>query len=190
MWLIQRLCWYFFPRYRKVCRLFLLSTGLHLCVSHWDHRFQRCGRRIQEDWLWGPRCLCWLSLLSFCMVFTRLYILNIHCVHSLIGTESSHFLAVLWKDQQTTEAGWLRCHEDSPDIWHTAHHLHRLWCPEGGWGHRLQVGLRWWLLPLRVEWFDLKCCSVRSFLERSCILMTCSTYVSLPVCVQVLTVTT
>lgn len=59
---------------REICCLFLLSPGLHLCVSNWDHSLQWCCWRLQEDWLWGHRCFCWLALLPFCLVGAQFYI--------------------------------------------------------------------------------------------------------------------
>lgn len=53
---------------REIRCLFLLSTGLHLCLSNWDHRFQWCCWSVQQDWLWSHCRLCWLPLLPFRMV--------------------------------------------------------------------------------------------------------------------------
>lgn len=53
---------------RKICGLFLLPTGLHLCVPHWNNRIQRCSGRFQENWLRGHCSLRWLALLPLCLV--------------------------------------------------------------------------------------------------------------------------
>ncbi len=62
------LCKYVSLVSREVCCAILLSTGFHLCVSHWDHRLQWRCRGLQENQLWGHRCLCWFPLLSSCLV--------------------------------------------------------------------------------------------------------------------------
>lgn len=55
---------------RKICGLFLLPTGLHLCVPHWNNRIQWCSGRFQENWLRGHCSLRWLALLPLCLVVT------------------------------------------------------------------------------------------------------------------------
>lgn len=63
---------------REICCVFLLSPGLHLRVSNWDHRVQRCCGRVQENRLRGYRGLRWLTLLPFCMVLIWFYNLSRH----------------------------------------------------------------------------------------------------------------
>lgn len=53
---------------REIRCVFLLPTGLHLCVPHWDHRVQRRRRGVPENWLWGHCGFCWFTLLPFCVV--------------------------------------------------------------------------------------------------------------------------
>lgn len=85
---------------REICCLFLLSPGLHLRVSNWDHRFQWRCRRFQEDRLWGHRCLRWLALLPLRMVVTRLYVLQWLCGFTLAN--SSLFLFVSCSQRTNT----------------------------------------------------------------------------------------
>lgn len=55
---------------RKICGLFLLPPGLHLCVPHWNNCIQWCSWRFQENWMRGHRSLRWLALLPLCLVVT------------------------------------------------------------------------------------------------------------------------
>lgn len=136
---------------REVCCFLLLSSGLHLCLSHRDHRLQRRGRGIQKDQLRGDRCFCGLSLLPSGLVRVY-YQFIITCLtkglliiakilyHNLLHLEYfTLFLLSMCQDKHPQEARWPGTYEDPSGGWHQTINLSRLWCTEGGWRHRLQV---------------------------------------------------
>lgn len=60
------------------------------------------------------------------------------------GVQEMILTFLLFKDKHTKKTGWPWSNEDTPCVRHQAHHLHRLWCPKGGWRNCLQVGIITW----------------------------------------------